>query len=112
MSQGHFHAWSIASVDGGLVNCKTAKSLLLPLLERGASPVDQVPDLQDAAWMVDATANLQSIYVPPSTFADLALTKFSDVTHPLQHGAKRVDFVVDQYSRVSIKSCERSRYAM
>ena len=99
--------WSIACVDGSLV--KTAKSTLLAVLENDLPAVDHVQ--RNAAWMVDAMAVLQSLTVAPGTFADLALSVFTIVTAPFANGARRVDFVVDQYPRVSIKACERGRRA-
>ena len=55
---------SIASVDGGFV--KTTKSKLLSLIKKDVAPVEQIPN--DAAWIFDAMALLQSIISAPATF--------------------------------------------
>lgn len=100
--------WSLATVDGGLV--KTAKAKLLALLEDGVAPAEQIPP--NAAWMIDAMAVLQGISTAPPTFADLAKVVFDVTTSaPFQQGSLRVDFVVDRYPAVSIKTAERSARA-
>ena len=99
--------WPIATVDGGLV--KTANLSLLTALEKDAPPAEAVPN--DAAWMIDGMAVLQSLSSSPSTFADLATIVFQIVTKPFLSNSKRVDFVTDPYPAVSIKKIERDRQA-
>ena len=54
-------------------------------------------------------AVLQSLVSPKGSFADVAKLVFNITTAAFQMGAQRIDFVVDQYPQVSIKTCERNR---
>ena len=76
-------------------------------LEKDITPVESAPP--GAAWVVDAMAVLQSINSAPRTFAELAELVFSITTQAYRSGTTRVDFVTDQYPRVSIKNVERNR---
>ena len=75
--------WSLASVEETLV--KTAKSSLLAVLESNFPPAEAVPE--DAAYMVDGMAVLQSLTRAPSTFADLASALFQIITVPFSLAA-------------------------
>ena len=93
---------SIASPDGGLA--KTARSKLLPLLERSIPAVEDIP--LTATLLVDGMATPQTTIVGGGTFADMARPVFAQITSGLLPGG-RVDFVVDQCRPVSIKNLER-----
>ena len=93
--------WSLATPDGGLV--KTDKSCLLHLLESGTQPVEDVPPM--AALIL---AVLQTTRPTGDTFSHLADQVFRYATQGLISGG-RVDFVVDRYLPLSIKSSERER---
>jgi hypothetical protein len=95
--------WSIANVDGSLA--KTHKSKMLQIMEQNCLPVEHIPN--DSARMIDAMAVLQSISGPPDTFCDLAQMVFQQTSLPFRLGSKLVDFVVGQYSGISIKRFER-----
>ena len=95
--------WSLSSVDGRLV--KTAKSKLLQLIEKGVPLPENVS--ATSAWMIDAMATLQTITAIPATFGELANLVFDVTAMPFRSGSKRVDFVVDRYPELSIKSQER-----
>ena len=98
--------WSLATPDGGLV--KTDKSCLLHLLESGTQPVEDVPPM--AALILDGMAVLQTTRPTGDTFSQLADQVFRYATQGLISGG-RVDFVVDRYLPLSIKSSERERRA-
>ena len=98
--------WSLATPDGGLV--KTDKSCLLHLLESGTQPVEDVPPM--AALILDGMAVLQTTRPTGDTFSHLADQVFLYATQGLISGG-RVDFVVDRYLPLSIKSSERERRA-
>lgn len=85
--------WSLATPDGQIA--KTTKSLLLHLLEKDVPPVEAVP--QDAVWVVDAMALLQSLSHAPRTFGELAEAIFCMVTTSFSTHGVRVDFVSDSY---------------
>ena len=98
--------WSLATPDRGLV--KTDKSCLLHLLESGTLPVEDVPPM--AALILDGMAVLQTTRPTGDTFSPLADQVFRYATQGLISGG-RVDFVVDRYLPLSIKSSERERRA-
>ena len=98
--------WSLATPDGGLV--KTDKSCHLHLLESGTQPVEDVPPM--AALILDGMAVLQTTRPTGDTFSHLADQVFRYATQELISGG-RVDFVVDRYLPLSIKSSERERRA-
>ena len=98
--------WSLATPDGGLV--KTDKSCLLHLLESGTQPVEDVPPM--AAMILDGMAVLQTTRPTGDTFSHLADQVFRYAAQGLISGG-RVDFVVDRYLPLSIKSSERERRA-
>ena len=98
--------WSLATPDGGLV--KTDKSCLLHLLESGTQPVEDVPP--KAALILDGMAVLQTTRPTDDTFSHLVDQVFRYATQGLISGG-RVDFVVDRYLPLSIKSSERERRA-
>ena len=98
--------WSLATPDGGLV--KTDKSCLLHFLESGTQPVEDVPPM--AALILDGMAVLQTTRPTGDTFSHLADQVFRYATQGLISGG-RVDFVVDRYLPLSIKSSERERRA-
>ena len=97
--------WSIATMDGSLV--KTPKSKLLDSLEKHVPLTENVPS--DCAWMIDVMVLLQGITAVPNTFADLAYKVFEMVTASFLLGSVCIDFVIDRYPTISIKSCERSQ---
>ena len=97
--------WSLATPDGS--PCKTQKSKLLALLEGDIQPEEDVP--VTAAVIVDAMATLQALTSPPATFGELAQQVFTTITKSLTTPRCRVDFVIDRYPLVSIKTDERLR---
>ena len=76
-------------------------------MEKGIKPANSNPS--DAVGIVDAMAVIQGISTAPRAFGELAELIFAIVTRPVQHGARRIDFVCDQYSSVSIEVVERGR---
>ena len=82
------------------------KSLLL--LVEGIQPAEDV--LPTAALIVDGMAVLQAMKEIPATFEELAAAVFHSVV-PQTTLARRVDFVTDRYSDVSIKNPERAKRA-
>ena len=99
--------WSLATPDGQMA--KTTKSTLLQLLEKDCDPIEVVPN--DAVWVVDAMALLQSITNVPRTFGELAEAVFTMATTSFATHGPRVDLVCDQYPDVSITASEQSRRA-
>ena len=96
-------SWSLATVDGGLQ--KTAKSKMIPLLEKYVTPV-QFP-LNDTV-IFDEMALLQASTPSGTTYAHLALQLFTCITQGT-HTGNRIDFVIDRYPNLSIKNWERNR---
>lgn len=97
--------WSLATADGS--PCKTQKSTLLNILERGHEPADDVP--LNTAFIVDAMAVLQSLSSPAATFGGVAEQIFHVLAANLRGPGARVDFVIDQYQAQTIKASERQR---
>ena len=95
---------SLATTDGGLV--KTTKSTLWNLFEDSIQPVEDVPPT--ATLIRDGMAVLQTTVPTGSTFGHLAEQVFRYATQGIITGG-RVDFVVDRYFPLSIKSSEKSR---
>ncbi|XP_056105946.1 uncharacterized protein LOC130084505 [Rhinichthys klamathensis goyatoka] len=103
-------SYPLASADGSLA--KTNKSALMDLLETkgGDCLVDEVPT--DGAILFDGMAVIQAIRSIPSTFGELADTILQYIVKlALKHNCTRIDFVIDQYPKMSIKNLERSRRA-
>lgn len=94
--------WSLANLDGSLM--KTSKSKLLAALEKDIQLVESIPN--DATYVVDGMALLQSITTTPRTFAYLAFQVFKMCRRSQSHPVL-VDFVGDRYSKLSIKPFER-----
>ncbi|KAL7382446.1 hypothetical protein ABVT39_022502 [Epinephelus coioides] len=96
-----------SSADGSLA--KTNKSALMDLLESkgGDYLIDKVPT--DGAILFDGMAVIQALQSRPSTFGELAETILQHIIQlALQHKCTRIDFVIDQYPKMSIKNLERS----
>lgn len=91
--------------------CKTTKAKLLPLLESSTTAEANEPSASSrTAVILDGMAILQSLSSPGPTFGDLAasvLTSILSVHSAVNSARYRVDFVVDTYQAISIKSCER-----
>eukprot|EP00117_Sycon_ciliatum_P011697 scpid10404/ scgid5699/ len=100
--------WSLATTSGTLV--KTSKAALLPLLTDGIASSNN-PDA-GGALIIDAMAHLRSMKVfdLPSTFGEFAAVVLSHLCRLLS-SYSRIDFVVDTYQEISIKSLERSARA-
>ena len=100
--------WSLANVDGSLA--KTPKSKLLHLLESTceARETDTPPN---TAWLIDRKAFFQSMSNVPATIGGIADHLWKMVSIHVTAPGSRVDFVVDQYPDISIKSGERSKRA-
>ena len=108
--------WALATVHGTL--CKTEKSVLLKELEKDTASLNRTP--QGAAWIIDGMALIQVLRKPsaeayekrvkwkPQTFADVAESILFCICHTSKN-ASRVDFVIDQYCPLSIKTAERKR---
>lgn len=93
--------WALATADG--CPTKTDKAKLLHALEiKGV--VDDPPKVEECIYMIDGMAYFQALISIPETFGELAeivLSRFPK--------CKRIDFVADTYSDVSIKNIERLR---
>ena len=89
---------------------KTQKAKLLELLEQaGSDPADQEVSVPStAAVIVDGMATLQALVRPAATYGELAKQVFESITKVVPSWAW-VDFVIDTYPDVSIKTSERLR---
>lgn len=100
---------ALATPQGTL--CKTTKAKLLPLLESSTTAEANEPSASSrTAVILDGMAILPSLSSPGPTFGDLAasvLTSILSVHSAVNSARYRVDFVVDTYPAISIKSCER-----
>lgn len=96
-------SYPLAIADGSLA--KTNKSALLDLLETkvGDCLVGKVP--ADGAILFDGMAVIQYIRSIPGTFGELAETILQYIVKlALKHRCTRIDFVIDQYPKMSIKN--------
>lgn len=92
--------WALATADN--VPNKTDKSKLMHKLE--VEPVGFPATNEISAYIIDGNALLQSISNLPTTFGELA-----DRIFFMLPKSKRVDYVSDVYSDISIKAVERKR---
>ena len=92
-------SWSLATADGSPL--KTAKSSIVPHLEKHHQ-VEASP--QSPAYIIDASALIQSQVTIAKTFGELALQLFLALPN-----YPRIDLVNDTYFDVSIKAVERQR---
>ncbi|XP_067931036.1 uncharacterized protein [Watersipora subatra] len=102
----------LANAEGSGLN-KTTKADLLKELETDCdSQTADIDSLYNTALIIDAMALIQALPRSqiPTTFGELS-TKVLHVinSYSKMYKAKRVDFVGDNYPRVSIKGFERSR---
>ena len=100
--------WSLALFDGALV--KTNKATLPKLPEDGVESLQCLPP-QTTAVIIDAMAMLQTLNKIPERFSQLAEMIFKRILMQVG-GARRVDFVGDQYPNISIKNIEREEEAI
>lgn len=101
---------ALAHPDGSLR--KTAKSTLMPLLEKDITCSSSLPTSQfPTACLIDAMALIQMVKSAGSaTFGELSLKYEEIVTSTIRrNGCTRVDLIFDQYRSVSIKAGERSK---
>ena len=88
------------------------KATLLKALEEHAEPMTTILPDADAAWIVDAMAILQATKMTSNmsykTYSELAFVVFNGVTRGTPPDG-RIDWVVDTYPEVSIKSVQRDR---
>ena len=90
---------SLATPDGN--RRKTPKNKLMDVL---TSSINDCPEIRnDAVYMLDLIAFLQSLVKPPATFRDLAKRVVTSV--PAMY--KVVYIVCDQYDKPTIKSAEQ-----
>ena len=101
----------LATADGEI--CKTNKSVLLQVIESDIE--DRFLDASkcvDTALIVDSMAMIQALPAAsiPSTFGLLGDLVLKNLLYLAQHyKSSRLDFVIDRYSRQSIKASERVR---
>ena len=105
---------SLAHTDGSLR--KTAKSVLLSLLEESVEVAPRLPSVGDpeplTAYVLDGMAIVQTLKTAGArTFGELASKYYNTITAPLEkHSCNRVDIVFDRYDKPnSIKESERQR---
>ena len=98
--------WLLATPDGGLVRME--KASLLPLLESGVQPVEDIPPT--ATLISDGMAVFQTTHPTGTTLEHIAEEVFRFATQGLICRG-HVDFVVDQYLPLSVKNLERVRRA-
>ena len=96
--------WSLTTGDGSFA--KTQKSKVPDVVEKiRSSSDDAIPP--HTSVMLDAMAMLQSLVHLAATFGGVSEQVFSMVKVHLQNPGSRVDFVMDQYRKQSIKAGER-----
>ena len=95
-------AWSLATPIGNVY--KSAKSDILTCLEKKINLANQIP--ADAARVYDGMCIIRQLKTGFGIFGDLSDYVLKRITF---NGSALIFFITDQYWKVSIKSCERTK---